>query len=95
MAAPKGHERYGGKTKGTPNKVTKDQRELITAIIEKNTDKIQGWIEKVEQTDPKRAFDMVIGLMEFSLPKLKAIDHSFGNSDVTINVSIKKNEHQP
>lgn len=92
MKFDKGHSKVGGKTKGTPNKATRDQRELITALIEKNTEKIQKWIDKVEIQDPKRAFDMVLGLMEFSIPKLKAIDHQFGNSDVTIHVSIKRNE---
>lgn len=74
MKFDKGHAKLGGKIKGTPNKATRDQRELITAIIDKNIDRIQSWIEEVAETDPKRAFDMVLGLMEFSLPKLKSVE---------------------
>jgi hypothetical protein len=81
-----------GKPKGAVNKSTKDQRELITQIIDNNIENIQAWIDEVGKSDKKRAFDMVKDLMEFSIPKLKAIDHNFGNSDVTIHVSIKKNE---
>ena len=33
MAAPKGHQRYGGRQKGTPNKLTKDAREAWEAAI--------------------------------------------------------------
>ena len=81
-----------GKPSGAVNRSTKDQREIITQIIDNNIENIQSWIEEVARQDKRRAFDMVKDLMEFSIPKLKAIDHNFGNSDVTINVSYKKNE---
>lgn len=33
MAAPKGHPRYGGRQKGTPNKITAEAREIAQGII--------------------------------------------------------------
>jgi hypothetical protein len=84
-----------GRKKGSENKVTKDQRERAALIIDNNIDKMQGWIDEVAAENPERAYKMVLDMFEFSLPKLKAVDHNFGNSDVTINVSIKRNEHSP
>lgn len=33
MAAPKGHKRYGGRKKGTPNKINADVREMIVGAL--------------------------------------------------------------
>lgn len=93
MKFDKGHKKVGGKQIGTVNKVTKDQRERAALIIDNNIEKMQGWINQVAAENPERAYKMVLDMFEFSLPKLKAIDYGFGNSDVTINVTVKKNEH--
>jgi len=33
MAAPKGHRRYGGRKKGTPNKITGELREMVLTAL--------------------------------------------------------------
>jgi len=35
MPAPKGHPRYGGREKGTPNKLSKTAKENIAAVFDK------------------------------------------------------------
>ena len=35
MAAPKGHQRWGGRAKGTPNKNTRDLKNMILAALDK------------------------------------------------------------
>lgn len=35
MAAPKGHPRYGGRQKGTPNKNTTAVKEMVLAALDK------------------------------------------------------------
>lgn len=93
MKFDKGHKKVGGKEKGTPNKATKDQRELITKIIDNNIENIQDWIDEVASTDKKRAFDMVKDLMEFSIPKLKSIELTGAEGkDLTIIVQAPTRE---
>ncbi len=85
-------QKTGGREKGVPNKVTKDLRETARLFVSNNIDKMQGWVDKVEKDNPERAFNMVRDMFDFVLPKLSAVNHDFNGSDVTINVSIKKNE---
>lgn len=67
---PKG-VRYGGRSKGTPNKSTTKARESITKVTNDNAPRIAKWLREVhEQDGPKAALDMYIKLLEFSVPKL-------------------------
>lgn len=47
MAAPKGHKRYGGRKKGTPNKATTDVREAIASLLQLNVDNFSVWLSQV------------------------------------------------
>lgn len=63
MAAPKGHKRYGGRQKGTPNKMTADLREAIQgAFVQAGG---QKYLQKVAEDDP-RTFCKLLGM---TLPK--------------------------
>jgi len=57
MAAPKGHPRYGGRKKGTPNKLTADVRAAIMQAF----DAVGGakWLETLARRDPK-AFSVLL-----------------------------------
>lgn len=45
MAAPKGHPRYGGRKKGSPNKITREKRELLAALLDKRVPDLDAMIE--------------------------------------------------
>lgn len=47
MAAPKGHKRYGGRRKGTPNKATTDVREAIASLLQRNVGNFSVWLGQV------------------------------------------------
>lgn len=47
MAAPKGHPRYGGRTKGQPNKATADARAAIALFVDRNAHRLQGWLDAI------------------------------------------------
>lgn len=47
MAAPKGHKRYGGRSKGQPNKSTRDVREAIALLLQSNVDNFSIWLAGV------------------------------------------------
>lgn len=77
-------ERRGGRQKGTPNKITRDARAAIGRFVDKNTNRLQGWLDKIANgiKDPKdrkkylvapnptRAFELATSVMEFHIPKL-------------------------
>ena len=67
---PKGLPRYGGRKKGTPNKVNKDLRERISMFLNDNFDEaIKSW-KNLEDKDKVKAYTE---LVRFSVPALQAI----------------------
>lgn len=71
MAAPgakKGHPKWGGRNKGSENKVTKDIREAFKLLVERNLDKMEEDIAKVK---PEQRLTFIINLAEYILPKLQ------------------------
>ena len=85
-----------GRKKGTPNKVKSDARQALGFLLENNLDRIQGWIDETAngvfdeegkvlvKPDPAGAFDMLMKLCEYVLPKLARID-----VDVSADVGVK------
>lgn len=65
----------GGRTKGTPNKVTTDTRALISELAEKNAHNVQSWLDTTAKESPGKALDLYIKLLEFSVPKLVRAEH--------------------
>lgn len=59
-----------GRPKGSENRVTKDTREAFKTLVEDNTDKFQGWLDKIAETNPAKAFELLTNVAEYVLPKL-------------------------
>lgn len=68
----------GGRTKGTPNKVTQEFRETVQALLDANKDNVCRWLTLVAEgdgtdsgkPDPGKALDLLAKLAEFAAPKL-------------------------
>ena len=61
----------GGSRKGIPNKTTAQAREAISQFVEANTDRLQGWLDQIAETDgPKVAFQCLMDVLEYHIPKL-------------------------
>jgi hypothetical protein len=56
-----------GRPTGTPNKFTHTQREFIESILDKQKDKIESELDKLQGKDYLNA---ITGLFEYVLPKL-------------------------
>ena len=63
-------QKTGGRSKGTPNKVTADVRKAIAAFAEANVGKLQTWLDAVAEKDPARALDLFVRVLEYTTPKL-------------------------
>lgn len=68
-----GKGRLGGRTKGTPNKVTKTAREWLTALVDKNRRQIE---RDLKQLEPKERLLILEKLLQYVIPKKQAVNTS-------------------
>ena len=66
-------KKYGGRQKGTPNKLTKEIRTVLKDLIYRELDEIQ---EHLDSLEPKQRIELVIKLIPYFLPKVDSISHS-------------------
>ena len=64
----------GGRSNGTPNKVTADVRAAIAAFAEPNVAKLQTWLDAVAERDPAKAADLFVRVLEYHVPKLARME---------------------
>ena len=67
------NQKYGGRTKGTPNKTTAELRERFTLLLESNMDRIQSDLDTLE---PKDRIRTLLEISKFIIPTLKAVDNT-------------------
>jgi hypothetical protein len=70
---PKGSPKTGGRQAGTPNKATGAARLAFAAFVDNNADRLQAWLDDIATNDkhgPKVAFDCLMQVAEFHVPKL-------------------------
>lgn len=60
----------GGREFGTPNKVTNEIKQSFQLIIEKNIDNFDTWLNDIAKENPAKAFDIILKLSEFVVPKI-------------------------
>jgi hypothetical protein len=93
-------QKFGGRTKGTPNKMTNALREKFQTLLDDNLDKMQSDLDALE---PKERLKTLLELANYVLPKLRTIDvNEIGNDEdneafrpVIINLGTgKEPEHE-
>lgn len=70
---PKGSPKTGGREAGTPNKATGAARLAFANFVDNNADRLQTWLDDIAANDkhgPKVAFDCLMQVAEFHVPKL-------------------------
>jgi len=77
-------QKFGGRTKGTPNRTTAEIRERFQSLLDNNMETIQ---DDLNQLEPKDRLQTLMQLAKFVLPTLKAMDLS-ANDDRVINISF-------
>ena len=66
-------KKYGGRQKGTPNRLTKELRTILKNVLYNELDNIEELLESLE---PKERLELVIKLIPFVLPKVDKIGHT-------------------
>jgi len=58
--------KYGGRQKGTPNRLTKELRTILKDVLYNELERIEELLESLE---PKERLELVVKLIPFILPK--------------------------
>ena len=72
MANTSGNK-YGGRQKGTPNRITKELRSLLKDVM---YDEIGALQERLDTLNPKERVELLIKLMPYALPKVTSVSHT-------------------
>lgn len=65
--------KYGGRQKGTPNKLTKELRSVLKNILYLEIEQLQ---EHLTNIDPKQRIELIIKIMPYVLPKVTAVSYT-------------------
>ena len=65
--------KYGGRQKGTPNRMTKELRSVLKDILYQELEQIQVYLDSLK---PKERIELLIKLMPYALPKVTSISHT-------------------
>ena len=65
--------KYGGREKGTPNRMTKQLRFVLKNILYQELEQIQGYLDTL---NPKERVELLIKLMPYALPKVTSVSHT-------------------
>lgn len=66
--------KHGGRVLGTPNKITKDLRNILKEVISKELESITENLDKLE---PKDRMEVLLKLMGYCMPKLQTLEASY------------------
>jgi hypothetical protein len=66
MGFNKGHEKSGGRTKGTPNKISKEVKDLLKVIVLQELEQAEGLLEELS---PKDRLHVLVKLLPYVIPK--------------------------
>ena len=70
-------KKFGGREKGTPNRLTKELRSVLKDIVYQELEKIE---ERLSELEPKERLELVLKLMPYTLPKVNSISHTTNES---------------
>ena len=65
--------KYGGRQKGTPNRMTKELRSVLKDVLYQELEQIQTHLDTLK---PRERVELLIKLMPFVLPKVTSISHT-------------------
>ena len=92
----KGHQLAKGRPPGALNRTTEQMRLTINRAVNNTLNTIQSDLEELKKTDPVKALELSMKLMEYAMPKMRSIDVK-GSIEVdakiqSINININRKE---
>ena len=62
-------KKFGGRTKGTPNKCTAEAKALLVDLIAGQTDRIQEALDEVFECNKREYLQIMLRLLPYVMPK--------------------------
>lgn len=96
MPFKKGNKYGKGRPKGSLNRSTEQMKLTIARAVNEQLSELKSDLDKIREEDPAKALAISIKLMEYTIPKLKAMDVKL-EADVKqqiekVTVEIKSNK---
>ena len=66
-------KKYGGREKGTPNRMTKVMRSVLKDVLYEDLEALQ---ERLDTLKTKERVELLIKLMPYVLPKVTSVSHT-------------------
>ena len=66
-------KKYGGREKGTPNRMTKELRSVLKDVL---FEEIEALKIRLDTLKPKERVELLIKLMPYALPKVTSVSHT-------------------
>tara|TARA_R110000744_G_scaffold379698_2_gene498445 strand:+ start:1003 stop:1317 length:315 start_codon:yes stop_codon:yes gene_type:complete len=63
-----------GRPKGTPNKITADNREVFNTLLQNNAKNMQGMFDRIAEDNPAKAMELLLKVSEYVIPKLRSVE---------------------
>lgn len=79
--------KYGGRKKGTPNKISNDRRNDLRDLVNENIDRLRLELEKI--VDPNDFVRAMVRLMEFTYPKLQSTTFTAEKSSASLKSELE------
>lgn len=88
-----GGRRGKGRPKGVPNRATAIAKEAIARFVDGNAERLQQWLDEIYETDgPRAAFNCVVDLIEYHVPKLSRAEVTGLNGGAIVVQAQPKDE---
>jgi len=72
-------KKFGGREKGTPNRLTRDSRILLKNILYNELDNFEEYFESLE---PKQKLEIIIKLLPYVMPKVESVHYTENEPNV-------------
>ena len=84
MPFVQGNSFGNGRPKGSLNKVNEKVREIIGSLTEAYAEDFDTALAQVQENNPQKFAEIYLKLLEYSLPKMRAIESTVDFSEGTI-----------
>ena len=88
----KGTSKTGGRSAGTPNKTTRESRELLEQVLLGQVNNIETALERIKDRDPSKYLDACAKLFTYVLPKKSDITSGDEQIKQSLNIIVDSPE---